>query len=183
MVSCCCRLSHVVLHSHWNHQRSVFLRFHNALHLDIYPHNHPFADQTNDFILSGLRIMNKYLFGRYLLEKGLITMTDVIDARLLQRKNNRMIGDLAMTKGMLAHEDILRILVIQEETKEKFGEIAIKEKYLSKEQVDDLLKEQMDSHIFFGEALVQIEAISQEELAKQLKKFDLIKKQQNTDSG
>jgi len=84
---------------------------------------------------------------------------------------------------MLAHEDILRILVIQEETKEKFGEIAIKEKYLSKEQVDDLLKEQMDSHIFFGEALVQIEAISQEELAKQLKKFDLIKKQQNTDSG
>jgi hypothetical protein len=38
------------------------------------------------------RIMNKYLFGRYLLAKGILTMTDVIDARLLQRKNNRMIS-------------------------------------------------------------------------------------------
>ncbi|MFA5823786.1 MAG: hypothetical protein WC853_12030, partial [Thermodesulfovibrionales bacterium] len=67
------------------------------------------------------------------MEKGLITAKAAISARLLQRRNNRMIGEHAKDKGWLTDDNILRILVIQEETREKFGEIAVREEYLTKE--------------------------------------------------
>ena len=82
--------------------------------------------------------MSKFFrFGRYLAEKGLITTDAIIKARVLQKRNNRMIGELAKDKGWLTDNDILRILVIQEETCEKFGEIAVKEKYLTEGQIDE----------------------------------------------
>ena len=70
-------------------------------------------------------------FGQFLVGKGLINPDAVISARMLQRRNNRMVGTLAQDRGWLTDHDILRILVIQEETCDKFGEIAVKEKYLT----------------------------------------------------
>jgi hypothetical protein len=53
--------------------------------------------------------MKKHLrFGRYLLEKGLIDVMDILNARLIQRNNNLMIGEVAEAKGWLTKDDILR---------------------------------------------------------------------------
>jgi hypothetical protein len=117
-------------------------------------------------------VIKHYRFGKYLVDNGLITTVDVINARLLQRRNNRMIGELAKLKGWLTDDHIFRILIIQEETCEKFGEIAIKEKYLTEEQIDLLLREQSDSYMFFGEALVKTGVISDQEVKDQLREYN-----------
>jgi hypothetical protein len=118
----------------------------------------------------------KYLkFGRFLLDKKLITATDVINARILQKSTNLMIGQLARSKGLLSGEAVEKILVLQEDTYEKFGEIAVRENYLTIKQVGALLKEQQDGYIFFGEALVQLGVISEAQLIEWLKEFNRIK--------
>jgi hypothetical protein len=118
----------------------------------------------------------KYLkFGRFLLEKKLITATDIINARILQKNTNLRIGQLAKSKGLLTGEEVEKILILQEDTYEKFGEIAVREKYLTIEQVGALLKEQQDGYIFFGEALLQLGVISEAQLIEELKKFNQTK--------
>jgi hypothetical protein len=118
----------------------------------------------------------KYLkFGRFLLDKKLITETDVINARILQKSSNLRIGQLARSKGLLAGEEVEKILILQEDTYEKFGEIAVRENYLTIEQVGALLKEQQDGYIFFGEALVQLGIIAEAQLIEELKEFNQIK--------
>jgi hypothetical protein len=118
----------------------------------------------------------KYLkFGRFLLDKKLITATDVINARILQKSTNIRIGQLARSKGLLTGEEVEKILIIQEDTYEKFGEIAVRENYLTIDQVAMLLKEQQDGYIFFGEALVQLGVISEAQLIAGLKEFNRIK--------
>jgi hypothetical protein len=118
----------------------------------------------------------KYLkFGRFLLDKKLITATDIINARILQKRSNLLIGQLAVSKGLLSEEEAEKILVIQEDTCEKFGEIAVRENHLTIEEVEALLKEQQDRYIFFGEALVQLGAISEAQLIEGLKEFNRIK--------
>lgn len=88
--------------------------------------------------------MSKHFrFGKYLLDKGLITTDAIINARLLQRRNNRMIGELARDKGWLTEDQILRVLILQEERFDKFGEIAGREKYLTKEQLVIFLNSKM----------------------------------------
>jgi hypothetical protein len=69
-------------------------------------------------------------FGSFLVARGLITDNEVISARLLQRKNNRLLGELAKDRGWLTYDDMMRILMMQEITCEKFGEIAIKKKII-----------------------------------------------------
>ncbi|MEW6584480.1 MAG: hypothetical protein AB1442_02585 [Nitrospirota bacterium] len=128
------------------------------------------------YILAKMSTLLKYLkFGTYLLQKELITELDIINARTLQIKNNRMIGELAKGRGWLIDDDITRILVMQEDSYEKFGQIAIKENYLTYEQVSELLKEQEDSYIYFGEALVKLGAINESQLIEELKEFNRLK--------
>jgi len=118
----------------------------------------------------------KYLkFGRFLLDKKLITATDIINARILQKSTNLRIGQLARSRGLLTGAEVEKILIIQEDTYEKFGEIAVRENYLTIEQVEALLKEQKDVYLFFGEALVQLGAISEAQLIEGLKEFNRIK--------
>ena len=118
-------------------------------------------------------------FGNYLLQKKLVNVMDILNARFLQKKNNLRIGELAKTKGWLTEDDIFKILIIQEETHEKFGEIAVREKYLKGQQVDVLLKEQEDSYIYFGEALVKTGVISEGQLIEELKEFNKMKLNMN----
>ncbi|HWR57760.1 MAG TPA: 4Fe-4S binding protein [Thermodesulfovibrionales bacterium] len=114
-------------------------------------------------------------YGKYLLEKGVVTMDDIISARFFQRRNNLLIGELAKRKGWLTDDQILKITVLQEEFRERFGEIAVREKYLKKEQLDQLLTEQNDSFLHFGEALVKIGAISLEDEIKHLGEFNRLR--------
>ena len=118
----------------------------------------------------------KYLkFGRFLLDKKRITATDVINARLLQKKTNLLIGQLAQTRGWLTEDQTEKVLIIQEDSYEKFGETAVKEGYLTEAQVEELLKTQEDSYLFFGEAMVQLEIFSTEQLIEELKEFNRMK--------
>jgi hypothetical protein len=118
----------------------------------------------------------RYLkFGRFLLDKKLITAADVINARILQKNANLRIGQLARLKGLLTAEEVEKILILQEDTYEKFGEIAVRENYLTIEKVEALLKEQKDVYLFFGEALVQLGVITEAQLIEELKEFNQTK--------
>jgi len=112
------------------------------------------------------------LFGQYLRKRGLVTTEDIINARLLQMRNNRKLGEIAKARGWMTQDEIDRVLIIQEETLERFGEIAIREGFLSQAQVDVLLKEQKDNYLFFGEALVRLGVISHDVLIDELKRFN-----------
>ena len=69
----------------------------------------------------------KYLkFGHFLLDKKLITATDIINARFLKRLQppDRTAFQI---KGLLSGEEVEKILILQEDTYEKWGEISVRE--------------------------------------------------------
>jgi hypothetical protein len=111
-------------------------------------------------------------FGNYLLKRGLVTLSDVLRARLLQKKHNRPVGELARQRGWLEEEDIADILRTQEDSRKKFGEIAVKKKYLTLSQVNELINIQKDNFLYLGEALVQLGVITKDESEENLREFE-----------
>jgi hypothetical protein len=111
-------------------------------------------------------------FGNYLLKRGLVTLSDVLRARLLQKKHNRPIGELARRRGWLGERDIADILKDQEDSKRQFGDIAVQKKCLNLQQVRELLESQRDNFLYLGDALVHLGVITKDEAEKNLREFE-----------
>jgi hypothetical protein len=75
-----------------------------------------------------------FLFGHYLHKKRLITLNDIVEARLIQTRHNRKIGQIALDKGLLTLEEKEKILSLQEDTLKRFGEISIENNYLTEKK-------------------------------------------------
>jgi len=115
------------------------------------------------------------LFGRFLLEKGIITEEDVFFARSLQRKKNRKVGEIAVSMGLMVPEEVEMVLTEQESLGGLFLDLAVDMGIMTIKEKDDILKEQEENHLFFGEALVEIKAITRPVLIQELKAYNLEK--------
>jgi hypothetical protein len=131
----------------------------------------PKEEQYFKELLAGQDSNKPMLFGRFLRQKGLITEQDIVNARLMQRRQNLMIGELARRKGWITEEDIERVLVFQEENPIPFGELAMEHEYMHKSQVDEILRDIEANHVFFGEALVSLGALSKKDMLENLAIF------------
>ncbi len=110
-------------------------------------------------------------FGQYLLEKGIITKEQLLDAVAFQEKQNIKFGVYAMRKGYINKDQLESILREQKNSDLKFGEIAIKMGYLTEENVTEIITKQQNDHVYLGTALIMKGYIRKEVLEKELKEY------------
>lgn len=110
-------------------------------------------------------------FGQYLLEKGIITPKQLLEAVEYQKEINVSLGTLALEKGLLTSEQIRKIHDEQKRQDKKFGEIAVSLGYLTEEQLEGLLDLQKSQRLYLGEALVKKGFITLEVLEEQLRLY------------
>jgi CheY-specific phosphatase CheX len=110
-------------------------------------------------------------FGQYLLEKGMITAEQLLEASSYQESKNLRFGEYARSRGYLTDRDIRRIQEEQRHTDMLFGELAVRLGILTPEAAEEILTRQKNDHLYIGEALVEKNFISREALDVELSLF------------
>ena len=121
--------------------------------------------------------MSNKFFGQFLLEKGVISKTQLLTAIDLQKASHFSLGQIAINKGYLTPEDAKRINFEQQRTDERFGALAVSMGLLKGKQVSELFITQQNSRKFFGEVLVEQEIVSKLMLIEYLEEHADLKKQ------
>lgn len=99
--------------------------------------------------------MYTQFFGNYLLEKGIITTEQLLDALREQSKVHLKLGTLAIHEGYMTAEEVDNVVIMQTHQDKKFGELAIEEQYLTEAQVNDLLNSQKPDYLLLGQVLIE----------------------------
>jgi CheY-specific phosphatase CheX len=110
-------------------------------------------------------------FGQYLLENGVVTAAELLEAVKYQESRNLKFGDYARSKGYLTDDDVRRLNDEQKRTDMMIGELTVKMGLLSHAQVEEILTMQKNDHVFIGAALVQKGFIAEDALRSQLERF------------
>lgn len=116
--------------------------------------------------------MGVKFFGAFLVERGVITAEQLIEALAEQRKTNVKFGEHAIRLGYLTPEQLEEIRKLQKREDLKFGEAAIRLGYLTPEQVEQIMRIQKSSHKLLGDILVEKGFITREVLERELKFFE-----------
>lgn len=114
---------------------------------------------------------NFNFFGGYLVEKGVISQNELMDAIAFQEESNKRIGELAAERGYISKEQAEAIFLEQKRVDQPFGSIALQHKYLTRNQLDDLLFAQTVFSTHLGEALLIKGYITPEEFSEELEEF------------
>lgn len=107
-------------------------------------------------------------FGNYLLNQGIITSAQLIDALEAKKKTRVKLGVLAINAGYMTAEQVELVHEVQTVQDKRFGDIAIEKGYLTNEQLESLLNSQDTGYLLFGQALVDNGALTNESFADAL---------------
>ncbi len=95
------------------------------------------------------------LFGRYLVEHGVLTEDVLKDVLEEQSKIRVRLGVIAVADKLITPEQADEINRIQAEEDKRFGDIAVQKGYLTSEQVDGLLAKQGNPYMQFLQVFVE----------------------------
>lgn len=107
--------------------------------------------------------------GQFLLESGLISSEQLLEALEIQRVSNPVLGELAVARGWLDAAQAARINERQRAEDKRFGDLAQEMGLLTPAQVDALLDEQKAGRRLFGEILVEGGMLSRAQLEDALR--------------
>lgn len=93
-------------------------------------------------------------FGNYLLNKGYITISQLVEALDLQKTVKLKLGVLAINAGYMTASQVDKVHKMQSKIDKRFGTIAIEMGFLTDDQVEELLKSQKTGYLLLGQALV-----------------------------
>ncbi len=110
-------------------------------------------------------------FGQFLIEKGVVTRIDLLQAIELQEKTNLKFGEMVVEIGLMTTADVARVHLAQRNEDLHFGDMAVKLGIITEEQVQQVLTQQRNNHLYIGEALIQIGALTKAELEEHLLAF------------
>ncbi len=116
-------------------------------------------------------------FGYYLVERGFITTTQVLEALDMQHSKKIPIGKLARMTGKLTDKQVFEVLNQQKTENEQdkghrpFGQIAQEMGLLNEKDIISLLEEQAVRRENLGEILVGMGAIDEATMQKELMVF------------
>lgn len=110
-------------------------------------------------------------FGQFLIEKGVITRKQLLEAVEYQKNVNIKLGTLAIDKSLMNHEQVSEVIELQKKENKFFGELAVEKGYLTKETLDDLLHQQKSDRVYLGEALVEKNFLNLKELEMNLNAY------------
>lgn len=115
--------------------------------------------------------MFSQLFGKYLVEKGVIGYADYRDAVQKQLNVRVKLGTIAVAEGLLTEEQAETINKLQKQFDKRFGDIAVEKNYLTEEQVEGLLKKQGNPYMQFLEVLLDSEKATISEIETEFAAF------------
>lgn len=101
-------------------------------------------------------------FGGFLLNKGVVTADQLIDAMKKEATSHIQLGTLAMHAGLMSADQIEDIRIAQTHTDKRFGELCVDKGYLTTDQVDELLAAQYPKYLLLGQILEEQKVFDQE---------------------
>ena len=110
--------------------------------------------------------MFSQLFGNYLLRKGVISPTQLIDVIKNSSDSHVKLGTLCIHSGLMTSAEVERVYILQTHQDKLFGEIAIEEGYLTAEQVDELLATQGPRYLLLAQQLVEQGILTNDEIER-----------------
>lgn len=115
--------------------------------------------------------MFSQLFGKYLVEKSVISESDYRSAVNEHLAVRVKLGTIAVTEGLLTEEQVEAINKLQMQFDRRFGDIAVEKNYLTAEQVDGLLAKQGNPYLQFIQVLLESGKLTNAVLDEQLTAF------------
>ncbi|MBF0274367.1 MAG: cyclic nucleotide-binding domain-containing protein [Nitrospinae bacterium] len=116
----------------------------------------------------------KKFFGEYLIEKGIVTEEDVLEALKIQEKKTPNIETVSIKLGYLTVKDIFKVFTEKAGSEENFLDVAVTTKFITPEQAIDITDQRRKMRPQLGEALLMLEKIDKTTLEKELKKYEEI---------
>ena len=92
-------------------------------------------------------------FGGFLLNKGIVSTDQLIDAMKKESTAHIQLGTLAMHASLMTAEQIEDDRIAQTHTDKRFGELCVDKGYLTEEQVNELLSMQYPKYLLLGQIL------------------------------
>ena len=121
-------------------------------------------------------------FGEYLVEQGLIDLSQLNDAVQLKKDTNLKIGDFSVRHGYLTTYQANQINQMQKRVDKYFGELAVERGLMTEDQVQDVLRMQREQRIRVGEALVKLKLVDYDIVEKHAKRFDELTEAQKAEA-
>ena len=115
--------------------------------------------------------MFSQLFGKYLVEKGVIGADDYEAAIRKQLDVRVKLGTIAVAEGLLTEEQVETLNKLQMQFDKRFGDLAVEKEYLTQEQVELLLKKQGNPYMQFLEVLLEQGWVNVSQMDEQLSAF------------
>ena len=115
--------------------------------------------------------MFSQLFGKYLVENGVLSYADYREAVEKQLDVRVKLGTIAIADGLLTEEQAEEIHKSQKQFDKRFGDIAVEKGFLTPAQVEELVKKQGNPYMQFLEALLDSEQVSIADIEAQLSEF------------
>lgn len=115
--------------------------------------------------------MFSQLFGKYLVEKEIISNEDYKTALKEQLAVRVKLGTIAIAEGLLSEDEVESINKLQLQFDKRFGDIAVEKGFLSPSQIDSLLEKQGNPYMQFIQALMEASKLTATVLDKTLSAF------------
>lgn len=114
------------------------------------------------------------MFGKHLVDRGLLTESQLLDALETQSSTRPSIGRIAFELGYLDLDQMVEVMAEQEagNGKLRFCAQAVALGYLTNEQRHELLATQQDSRIPLGQTIVTMGLLSSDEVAQELSVYE-----------
>jgi hypothetical protein len=109
--------------------------------------------------------------GRFLVQEGVISETELVEATRLQEQCNRRLGELARQKGVMSGEQVGEIFEAQRTLDAPFGEIAVRRKFIDRNSLNSLLFTQKIGCRHLGECLLMLGHLSRDQFATLLDRY------------
>ncbi len=108
------------------------------------------------------------LFGKHLIQRGLVTESQLVEALDNQRRLTPTIGNVAREAGKLTVHQVLQVLDRQEETGDRFLATAVELGFLRESDVSTLLRRQRAGRPQLGRLLVTMGCLSEQALMHEI---------------
>lgn len=95
------------------------------------------------------------LFGKYLVDKGVISSDDYLAAIEKQLDVRVKLGTIAVAEGLLTETQVETLNKLQMQYDRRFGDMAVEMVFLTQEQVEMLLKKQGNPYMQFLQVLLE----------------------------
>lgn len=110
-------------------------------------------------------------FGNFLLNKGLVTPSELDKAIELQKTAHLKLGVLCVNAGYMTPTQIEEVHQKQTQVDKRFGELAIELGYLTEEQLEEILSTQKHSHLLLGQVLIDENILTLDEFTSALNQY------------